>query len=95
MHLWQLDRVGGVFLSDGRECKMFTGIDDHSRFVVVAAVLPTRSGHAVSDAFIAAMNRWGVPFEVLTDNGQQFTGKHTRLLPVEVLRFSHQTGACR
>ncbi|MDV6296727.1 IS481 family transposase [Rhodococcus aetherivorans] len=85
MHLWQLDLVGGIFLSDGRECKMLTGIDDHSRFVVVAAVLPTPSGHAVSDAFITAMDRWGVPFEVLTDNGKQFTGKHTRPLPVEVL----------
>jgi hypothetical protein len=30
MHLWQLDLVGGVILADGRECKMLTGIDDHS-----------------------------------------------------------------
>jgi hypothetical protein len=44
MHLWQLDLVGGVFLADGRECKMLTGIDDHSRFVVVAAVLAAPSG---------------------------------------------------
>src|SRR6202012_346175 len=39
MQLWQLDLVGGVMLADGRECKMLTGIDDHSRFVVVSAVL--------------------------------------------------------
>jgi len=49
MHLWQLDLVGGVFLADGRECKMLTGIDDHSRFVVIAARLtrphsPTTTG---------------------------------------------------
>jgi len=31
MHLWQLDLVGGVPLADGREAKMVTGIDDHSR----------------------------------------------------------------
>ncbi|EKT76808.1 integrase catalytic subunit [Rhodococcus opacus M213] len=31
------------------------------------------------------MQRWGVPFEVLTDNVKQFTGKFTRPLPVEVL----------
>jgi hypothetical protein len=36
MHLWQLDLVGGVPLADGRECRMVTGIDDHSRFVVIA-----------------------------------------------------------
>lgn len=34
MHLWQLDIVGGLAFADGRECKLLTGIDDHSRFVV-------------------------------------------------------------
>ena len=47
MHLWQLDLVGGVPLADGRECKMVTGIDDHSRFVVIAAVVAVPSGRAV------------------------------------------------
>ena len=36
-------------------------------------------------AFLAAITRWGAPFEVLTDNGNQLTGKFTRPLPVEVL----------
>lgn len=85
MHLWQLDIVGGVFLVDGREHKVLTAIDDHSRFVVAATVLPLPSGPAVCDAFLAAIARWGAPFEVLTDNGKQFTGKFTRPLPVEVL----------
>ena len=85
MHLWQLDIVGGVFLINGREHKMLTAIDDHSRFVVAATVLPVPSGPAVCDAFLAAIARWGAPFEVLTDNGKQFTGKFTRPLPVEVL----------
>lgn len=85
MHLWQLDLVGGLHLADGRECKILTGIDDHSRFVVLATVLAIPSGPAVVDAFITAMGRWGVPAEVLTDNGKQFTGKFTRPLPVEVL----------
>lgn len=85
MHLWQLDIVGGVPLADGRLCKMVTGIDDHSRFVVIAAVVAVPSGRAVCAAFTAAMRRYGVPSEVLTDNGKQFTGKYTRPLPVEVL----------
>ncbi len=59
MHLWQLDLVGGI-PRRGRECKMLTGIDCHSRFVVVAAGPPARR----CEAFIAAMQRWGVPFEV-------------------------------
>jgi transposase InsO family protein len=85
MHLWQLDLMGGVFLTDGRECKMLTAIDDHSRFVVTATVLERPTGKAVCDAFTAAMRRHGVPFEVLTDNGKQFTGRFTRPIPAEVL----------
>ena len=85
MHLWQLDLVGGIFLVGDRECKMLTGIDDHSRFVVVTAALEKPSCTMACEVFIAAIPRWGVPFEVLTDNGNQFTGKFTRPLPVESL----------
>ena len=55
MHLWQLDIVGGLPLADGRECKLLTGIDDHSRFVVLATVLATPSAREVAEAFTAAM----------------------------------------
>ena len=59
MALWQLDLVGGIYLADGRECKLLSGIDDHSRFVVCAAVLAVPSGRAVADAFTAAMRTTG------------------------------------
>ena len=85
MALWQLDLVGGVYLADGRECKILSGIDDHSRFIVSGAVLAIPSGRAVADAFTAAMKRYGVPSEVLTDNGKQFTGRFTKPRPAEVL----------
>jgi hypothetical protein len=39
----KLDIVGGVFLVDGREHRMLTATDDHSRFVVAATVLPVPS----------------------------------------------------
>ena len=41
MELWQMDVMGGVRLADGSEVKVVTGIDDHSRFCVSAAVVPT------------------------------------------------------
>jgi transposase InsO family protein len=85
MALWQLDLVGGIYLADGRECKVLSGIDDHSRFVVCAAVLAVPSARAVADAFTAAMKTYGVPAEVLTDNGKQFTGRFTKPRPAEVL----------
>ena len=85
MALWQLDLVGGVYLADGRECKVLSGIDDHSRYVVCAAVLAVPSARAVAEAFTAAMKAYGVPAEVLTDNGKQFTGRFTKPGPAAVL----------
>jgi hypothetical protein len=75
MELWQLDVVGGVLLGDGKECKVLTGIDDHSRFVVCAGVMARATSRAVCTHFARAMRRHGVPQEVLTDNGKVFTGR--------------------
>lgn len=85
MQLWQIDIMGGVFLADGRECKVVTGIDDHSRFVVMATVVADPGARAVCAVFTAAMAAYGVPSEVLTDNGKQFTGRFTKPYPAEVL----------
>lgn len=85
MQLWQIDIMGGAFLADGRECKLVTGIDDHARFVVMATVVAEPSARAVCSAFTAAIAAYGVPSEVLTDNGKQFTGRFTKPYPAEVL----------
>ena len=40
-----MDVMGRVFLADGLEVKIVTGIDDHARFIVCAKVVPRmRSG---------------------------------------------------
>jgi transposase InsO family protein len=75
MALWQLDIVGGAFLADGTEAKIVTGVDDHSRYCVICQVVPRATGRAVCLAFAAALGAFGVPDEVLTDNGKQFTAR--------------------
>jgi transposase InsO family protein len=75
MALWQMDIVGGMFLADGTEAKIVTGVDDHSRFCVIASVVARATGRAVCLAFAAALREFGVPGEVLTDNGKQFTDR--------------------
>ena len=75
MALWQLDIVGGAFLADGTEAKVVTGVDDHSRYCVIASVVARATGRAVCLAFAAALRTFGVPGEVLTDNGKQFTDR--------------------
>lgn len=52
---------------------------------MIAQVIVEQSGRAVCQAFTEAMNRYGVPAEVLTDNGKQFTGRFTKPFPVEVM----------
>ena len=78
MELWQMDVVGGVLLADGTEAKVLTGIDDHSRFVVCAGLMTRATVRAVCGHFAEALRRYGVPQEVLTDNGKVFTGRFGR-----------------
>ncbi len=75
MELWQMDIVGGVVLTGGREAKIVTGVDDHSRFCVSAYVVARATAQPTCDALALAMRRHGVPEQVLTDNGKVFTGR--------------------
>ena len=84
MELWQMDTVGGFLLADGRRAKALTGVDDHSRFCVSAYLMLRETAQRVCDGLAAAMRTYGVPEEILTDNGKVFTGRFNRP-PVEVL----------
>ena len=75
MELWQLDVMGGIWLVDGRELKAVTGIDDHSRFCVMAGLVERANARSVCRIFTAALDRYGSPEELLTDNGKVFTGR--------------------
>jgi transposase InsO family protein len=83
MALWQIDIVYGPQLVDTRtgevrEVRIVTGVDDHSRYCVIACVVERATGRAVCLAFSEALARYGVPEEVLTDNGKQFTDRFGR-----------------
>ncbi len=75
MELWQMDVMGGVRLQDGTELKIVTGIDDHSRFCVVAKLVFRATARPVCEALAQALRRYGVPDQILTDNGKVFTGR--------------------
>jgi transposase InsO family protein len=86
MELWQLDVTASAFLADGTEVKIVTGVDDHSRFCVLARAVMRATARPVCLAFADAMRIYGIPEEVLTDNGKVFTGRfHKPGVPVEVL----------
>ena len=84
MQLWQMDVMGGVELEDGTELKVVTGVDDHSRFCVAAGLVKRATSKAVCEVLVASLGRYGIPDEILTDNGKCFTGRYGPR-PVEVL----------
>jgi transposase InsO family protein len=97
MQLWQLDVTASAFLTDGTEVKIVTGIDDHSRYCVIATAVRRATARPVCRAFADAMAVYGVPEEVLTDNGTVFTGRFLRPRPAEVLfeRICRENGIAR
>jgi transposase InsO family protein len=70
-----MDVMSGVLLEDGTDLKVVTGIDDHSRFCVAAGLVRRATSRAVCEVFGDAMKSYGIPDEVLTDNGKCFTGR--------------------
>ena len=75
MELWQMDIVGGVMLAGGGEAKIVSGIDDHSRFIISAHVVERATARPTCDGLEKAMRTYGVPEQILTDNGKVFTGR--------------------
>jgi transposase InsO family protein len=84
MELWQLDVMGGVKLGNGIQVSIVTGIDDHSRFCVMANVVARATARPVCDALLETLNINGIPQQILTDNGKVFTGR-LGLRPANVL----------
>jgi transposase InsO family protein len=84
MELWQMDIVGGFPLADGSCAKALTGIDDHSRMCVCATLMARERTRVVCDGLRQALATYGIPEQILTDNGKVFTGRFHHP-PVEVL----------
>ncbi len=53
--------MGGVRLVDGTQLSVVTGIDDYSRFCVIAKLVPRATARPVADALLDGLSRHGVP----------------------------------
>jgi hypothetical protein len=67
MELWQLDVIGGVLLPGDIEAQLISGVDDHSRFCVIARVVARPTARAVCAAFTAVLIEHGRAADVLSD----------------------------
>jgi transposase InsO family protein len=72
--LWQIDATR-VVLADNTEGWVVDVIDDHSRYLLAAIAGPGATGDLAWDTFELAASRYGLPRQVLSDNGLIFTGR--------------------
>jgi transposase InsO family protein len=71
---WQADMTHWS-LADGTGVEILDFVDDYSRMVTVAVVLPVTTAADVVAAFYQGAGRFGLPASMLTDNGCIFTAQ--------------------
>ena len=72
--LWQIDATR-IPVGDGSNAWVVDLIDDHSRYLLAAFAGPAATGDLAWDTFELAASRYGLPRQVLSDNGLAFTGR--------------------
>lgn len=70
--LWQTDLFTFMLKRQNRRLHLVGFLDDHSRFVVGYGLHASASGALVLEVLRAAIASYGVPQEILTDNGPQY-----------------------
>jgi transposase InsO family protein len=70
--LWQTDLFTFVLKRQNRRVYLVAFMDDHSRFLVSYGLHASQSSALVLEVLRAALTSYGVPEEILTDNGSQY-----------------------
>lgn len=69
--MWQSDIMS--FRLGGRQVYLIGFVDDYSRYMVGLGLFTTQTSSNVLDVYRKATSEYGVPKEMLTDNGRQYT----------------------
>jgi transposase len=72
--LWQVDFKGWDYMPGLGKLFLLTIIDDHSRFVLAARWFKTDEEAHVIALLREVFEKYGLPNEILSDNGSQFRG---------------------
>jgi transposase InsO family protein len=70
--LWQTDLFTFILKRQNRRVYLVAFLDDHSRFIVGYGLHASQSSALVLEVLRAALSSYGVPAEILTDNGSQY-----------------------
>ena len=72
--LWQIDATQ-VSLADTSKAWIVDCLDDHARFCLSALACQSPTGEAAWENFTRAAAAYGLPRQLLSDNGSTFTGR--------------------
>jgi transposase InsO family protein len=70
--LWQTDLFTFMLKRQNRRAFLVAFMDDHSRFIVGYGLHASQSSALVIEVLRASLAAYGVPEEILTDNGSQY-----------------------
>jgi transposase InsO family protein len=70
--LWQTDLFTFILKRQNRRVYLVAFMDDHSRFIVGYGLHASQSSALVLEVLRVALTNYGVPEEILTDNGSQY-----------------------
>jgi hypothetical protein len=70
--LWQTDLFTFILKRQNRRVYLVAFMDDHSRFITGFGLHATQSAALVIEVLRASLAAYGVPAEILTDNGSQY-----------------------
>ncbi|HUT76461.1 MAG TPA: DDE-type integrase/transposase/recombinase [Polyangia bacterium] len=90
--LWQTDVFTFVMKRQGKRLYLVAFLDDHSRYVTSYGLHPTMSAALVLETFQAGVTAYGLPGEVLSDQGPQYhawRGKSRFTKEMERLGVNH------
>jgi transposase InsO family protein len=96
--LWQTDLFTFLLKRQNRRVYLVGFLDDHSRFMVSYGLHASQSGALVREVLRAGIASYGVPEEVLTDNGAQYVtwrGKSAFARELEQRGIRHVVAAPR
>jgi transposase InsO family protein len=85
--MWQSDIF--TFRLGGKNAYLIGFIDDHSRYIVGLDLFRSQTAEHVLEVYRTAVAEYGLPKEMLTDNGRQYTAWHGKTRFQQELRKDH------